>query len=82
LVAGGHIAEPPVNSVYSSVVTRESICIMFTIAALNDLNLLGADAQNAYINVNTKEKVYTVSREACYYCESTVQSEMFWCMMA
>lgn len=55
---------------------------MFTIAALNDLNLLGADAQNAYINVNTKEKVYTVSREACYYCESTVQSEMFWCMMA
>ncbi len=33
---------------------------MFTIAALNDLNLLGADAQNAYINVNTKEKVYTV----------------------
>lgn len=29
--------------------------IMFLIAALNDLNILGADVQNAYINAKTSE---------------------------
>ena len=47
LVAGGHLTDPPSDSVYSSVVTRESVRIMFTIAALNGLDLLGADVQNA-----------------------------------
>ena len=61
LVAGGHMTDPPVDSVYASVVTRESVRIMFTIAALNDLDLLGADVQNAYINAKTNEKVYTTA---------------------
>jgi hypothetical protein len=60
-VAGGHLTDPPSDSVYSSVVTRESVRIMFTIAALNGLELLGADVQNAYINALTKEKVYTMA---------------------
>jgi hypothetical protein len=34
---------------------------MFTIAALNDLDLLAGDVQNAYINVKTAEKVYTIA---------------------
>jgi hypothetical protein len=34
---------------------------MFTIAALNDLSLVGAIVQNAYINAPTKEKVYTTA---------------------
>jgi len=34
---------------------------MFTIAALNDLDMVGADVQNAYINAPTKEKVYTTT---------------------
>jgi hypothetical protein len=34
---------------------------MFTIAALNYLDLVGADVQNAYINAPTKEKVYTTT---------------------
>jgi hypothetical protein len=49
-VTGGHLTNPPSDSVYSNVVTRESVCIMFMIAALNGLELLGADVQNAYIN--------------------------------
>ncbi len=57
-VAGGHLTDPPVESVYSSVVTRESVCIMFLIAALNDLDILGADVQNANINAKMTEKVY------------------------
>lgn len=60
-VAGGHMTEPPQESVYSSVVTRESVRIMFTIAALNDLDLLAADVQNAYINAKMAEKVYTIA---------------------
>ena len=34
---------------------------MFLVAALNDLDILGADVQNAYINAKTKEKVYTTA---------------------
>jgi hypothetical protein len=58
-VASGHLTDAPVDSVYSSVVTRESFCIMFTIAALNDLKVIGVDVQKAYVNAPTKEKVYT-----------------------
>jgi hypothetical protein len=46
-VAGGHMTNPPIESVYSSVVTCESVRIMFMIAALNGFDLLGADVQNA-----------------------------------
>lgn len=60
-VAGGHPTDPPVESVYSSVVTWESVRIMFLIAALNDLQVIGADIQNAYINARTGEKVYTTA---------------------
>jgi hypothetical protein len=42
-------------------VTRESVRIMFLVAALNDLSILGADVQNAYINAKTSEKVYTTA---------------------
>jgi hypothetical protein len=60
-VAGGHLTDPPVESVYSSVVMRESIRIMFLIATLNDLDILNADVQNAYINARTDERVYTTA---------------------
>jgi len=60
-VAGGHLTDPPAESVYSSVVTRDSVRIMFLIAALNDLEILGADVQNAYINAKTSERVYFIA---------------------
>jgi hypothetical protein len=60
-VAGGHLTDPPGESVYSNIFTRESVRILFTIAALNGLNDLGAEVQNAYINAPTKEKVYTTA---------------------
>ena len=55
------MTDPPAESVYSSIVTRESVRIMFLIAALNGLEMLGADVQNACINAKTKEKVYTIA---------------------
>jgi hypothetical protein len=60
-VAGGHLTVPPVESVYSSIVTRESVRINFLVAALNDLEVLSADVQNASINARTEEKVYTTA---------------------
>lgn len=59
LVAGGHKTDPPKESVYSSVVSRDSVRLAFLIAALNDLDILSADVQNAYLNAPTKEKVWT-----------------------
>ena len=61
LVAGGHQTDPPKESTYSSVVSRDSIRIAFTVAALNDLDVLSADVQGAYLNAPTKEKVYTTA---------------------
>jgi hypothetical protein len=59
LVAGGHKTDPPKESVYSSVVSRDSVRIALLLAALNDLDVLVADVQNAYLNAPTKEKVWT-----------------------
>lgn len=60
-VAGGHMTDPPRESTYSSVVSRDSVRLAFLIAALNDLNVLVGDVQNAYLNAPTKEKIYIKS---------------------
>ncbi len=60
-VAGGHMTEAPSSITYSSVVSRESVRILFLIAALNDLDVLACDIQNAYLNAPTKEKVWTTA---------------------
>ena len=57
-VAGGHLTDPPSSLTYASVVTRDSVRLGFLIAALNNLDILAGDVQNAYLNVPTKEKVY------------------------
>ena len=60
-VAGGHMTDPPKESTYSSVVSRDSVRIAFTMAALNGLDVMSADVQNAYLNAPTKEKCYTIA---------------------
>jgi hypothetical protein len=60
-VAGGHQTDPLKESVYSSVVSRDSVHLAFLIAALNDLEILSADIQNAYLNAPTKERIYTTA---------------------
>ena len=58
-VAGGHLVkEQPSYNTYSSVVSRESVRIGFLIAALNDIDLMSGDISNAYLNADTKEKVW------------------------
>jgi hypothetical protein len=72
-VAGGHVTDPPSSITYASVVSRDSVRIALLIASLNSLDILGADAQNAYLNAPVREKVYTTcgpefvkSMEGCY----------------
>ena len=61
LVMGGHQTDLPKESVYSSIISKDSVRIILTIAALNDLDILAADVQNAYLNALTKEKVYMMA---------------------
>jgi hypothetical protein len=60
-VAGGHQTEPTKDITFASVVSRDSIRIAFTIAALNDLEILSADISGAYLNAKAAEKVYTLA---------------------
>ena len=46
---------------YSSVVSRESVRIALTLAALNKLDVLSCDIQNAYLSAKCREKVYTIT---------------------
>jgi hypothetical protein len=59
--AGGHTVQDfdylSVNT-YASVVSRESVRIALTLAALNDLDILSADIQGAYLNAPCREKIY------------------------
>jgi Reverse transcriptase (RNA-dependent DNA polymerase) len=62
LVAGGHQTDVPKDSVYSSVVSRDSVRLALTLASLNGLSVLSADVQNAYLNAPTKERCYTTEK--------------------
>jgi hypothetical protein len=55
------MTNPPATATsYASVVCRESVCIALTTAALNELDLLAADIQNAYLNAPITEKIWTI----------------------
>lgn len=67
LVAGGHRhRDVPSYDTYSSVVSRDSVRILFTIAALNELDIKAADIGNAYLNAKNKEKVYVICGEELF----------------
>ena len=59
LVAGGHRnRDVPKFTTFSTVASRDSVRIMFLIAALNGLNILSTDVGNAYLNAECREKVH------------------------
>ena len=60
-IARGDMTDAPTSITYSSVVSRESIRILFFLASLYDLHVLSADIGNAYLNAPCREKVYTFS---------------------
>ena len=59
LVADGHKTSPPSSVTYSSVVSRDSVRICLLLAALNELDVLSADIENAYLTAPCREKCWT-----------------------
>ena len=49
-VADGYKTESPSSITYSTVVSRDSVCICLTIAVLNDLDFLVSDVENDYLS--------------------------------
>ena len=72
LVAGGHKhRDVPSYTTYSYVVSRDSIRLMFLIAALNGLSVLAGDVGNAYLIAPCKEKVYVQIRSDLFGPENS-----------
>ena len=54
------MTEAPAMLTYASVVSRESVRIALTLAALNDLEVKTADIENAYLTAPVSEQIWTV----------------------
>ena len=59
-VLDGHKTPDPLISTYAGVVSRESVRIAFTYAALNGLDVCAADIQNAYLQAPSSAKDYII----------------------
>ena len=59
--ANGNETDPPKDSTFSTVVSRDTVRLFFLLAALNNLEILSADIQNAYLNAPVREKLYTIA---------------------
>ncbi len=59
-VLDGHKTSDPKGSTYAGAVSRESVHIAFTYAALNGIDVMAADILNAYLQAPTSEKHYIV----------------------
>ena len=59
-VKDSHCTADPLGTNYAGVVSRDSVRIAFTLAAMNGLDNCVADIQNAYIQAPTSEKHYVV----------------------
>ena len=57
-VAGSHMTDPPAMITYASVISRESVRIALTLAALNDMKVLTTDILGAYLMVPCDEKIW------------------------
>ena len=58
-VANGAMTPDPKDSCYAGVVSRETVRIAFTYAALMGLDIMASDIQNAYLQAPTNEKYWT-----------------------
>jgi hypothetical protein len=59
LIAGGHMTKAPATLTYASVVSRETVRLALTVAALNKIDMRAADVLNAYITAPCGEKIWT-----------------------
>jgi hypothetical protein len=61
LVAGGHMTEVPIESVYSGVVSLKGLRLIMFLAELNHLEIWATDVGNAYLEAKTQEKVFIIA---------------------
>lgn len=59
-VKDGHKTPTPVESTYAGVVSRESVRIALSYAALNDIDVMAEDIKNAYLQAPSSEKHYII----------------------
>ena len=59
-VKDGHLTPDPNTSNFAGVVSRESVRIALTYAALNDLEVCAGDIKSAYLQAPTSEKHYII----------------------
>ena len=61
-VLNGHKTPDPIGSTYAGVVSRESVRIALTYAALNELDVFVVDIRNAYLQAPLSQKDYIICR--------------------
>ena len=61
MVSGGHVTDVPSSITYYYVVLRDSVRIIFMIAALNNLKVIVCDIQNAYLKAPKRKKIWTIA---------------------
>jgi hypothetical protein len=59
-VLDGHKTENPIGSTYAGVVSQESVRIVLTYSALNELDVMAADIRNAYLQALSSQKDYII----------------------
>jgi hypothetical protein len=59
-VLDGHLTPDIIGSTYAGVVSRESVRIAFTYAALNDVDICAADIRNAYLQAPSSQKDFII----------------------
>jgi hypothetical protein len=59
-VKDGHKTPEPEWSIFAGIVSRESVRIALSYAALNDIPICACDVQNAYLQAPSSEKHYDV----------------------
>ena len=59
-VLDGHKTPKPTGSTYAGVVSRESVRVAFTYAALSGLDVCAADIRNAYLQAPSSQKDYVI----------------------
>ena len=56
-IAGGHLTDPPLDSIYSGVVSLRSLRLMIFLAELKGLQLYAVDVGNAYLEAKWRARV-------------------------
>ena len=76
----GHKTLDPIGSTYAGVVSRESVRIALTYAALNGPDVFAADIRNAYLQAPSSQKDYIICRPA-FGVENIGQTALIHCVV-